>query len=362
MNLAQVKTLGRTLLLQDILYLSHSASGIEFYFEGSLLKIQVVTERGIDYFQKKEDAPRIGIWMNDTLLMDLLIQTPEQEVIILDGPLCSGIIRICKLSESQHSTLGIRSLITEGAKISPTPKKSILIEFIGDSITCGYGVDGDLNLPFSTGTENATKTYAYLASKTLDVDYSMVAFSGHGLLSGYTSDGIINTNCLVQPLYLTFGASLCPLCGKISPRSLQWEYTKEYEPDIILINLGTNDQSYVQGDSSKTKEFQKAYFDFLVQIRAIHPKSTLLCTLGIMGDELYSAIEETVVRFKEETLDYNIASFSFTPQLAVNGYGSDYHPSYHTAQQAADELVSFLTDATNLPIFAPVLSITETNR
>ena len=61
--------------------------------------------------------------------------------------------------------------------------ENIVIEFIGDSITCGYGIEakagGEL---FDTGTENFEKTYAYLSSKELNFDYSVVCYSGCGLI------------------------------------------------------------------------------------------------------------------------------------------------------------------------------------
>ena len=55
--------------------------------------------------------------------------------------------------------------------IEPTPKKNLSIEFIGDSMTCAYGVEGkDQNEHFKTSTENFSKSYAYLASQILNID------------------------------------------------------------------------------------------------------------------------------------------------------------------------------------------------
>ena len=47
-------------------------------------------------------------------------------------------------------------------------EKDIKIEFIGDSITCGYGID-EMNEKgyFSTATENFTKSYAYITAENL---------------------------------------------------------------------------------------------------------------------------------------------------------------------------------------------------
>ena len=54
------------------------------------------------------------------------------------------------------------------------PEKPLKIEVIGDSITCGYGVDDeDENHQFTTATEDVTKAYAYKTAKALDAEYSI---------------------------------------------------------------------------------------------------------------------------------------------------------------------------------------------
>ena len=55
--------------------------------------------------------------------------------------------------------------------ISPEPEKPLSIEFIGDSITCAYGVEGQSSSePFKTSTENFMKSYAYLTAQKLNAD------------------------------------------------------------------------------------------------------------------------------------------------------------------------------------------------
>ena len=95
------------------------------------------------------------------------------------------------LSENQNGGVGIKKIkinwcSEDGNIICPTEKKKFSIEFIGDSITCAYGIDApDQTCPFTTTIENFSKSYAYLASIILDVDYSVKDLSGHGIISGY---------------------------------------------------------------------------------------------------------------------------------------------------------------------------------
>lgn len=65
------------------------------------------------------------------------------------------------------------------------------MEFIGDSITCGYGVDDEVaEHQFKTATEDVTRAYAYKTARMLNADYSMFSASGYGIITGYTEGDV----------------------------------------------------------------------------------------------------------------------------------------------------------------------------
>ena len=102
-------------------------------------------------------------------------------------------MEIIKLSESPMSAVGIEAFAEGSAEA--LPEKPLKIEFIGDSITCGYGVDDeDENHQFTTATEDVTKAYAYKTAKALDAEYSMFSASGYGIVSGYTEGDELSAN------------------------------------------------------------------------------------------------------------------------------------------------------------------------
>lgn len=74
-----------------------------------------------------------------------------------------------------------------GAKILPAPERPKLrLEFIGNSITCGYGTEADsAQVHFSYDTENNTLGYAYLTARALNADFNIVARSGIGMYRSY---------------------------------------------------------------------------------------------------------------------------------------------------------------------------------
>lgn len=63
------------------------------------------------------------------------------------------------------------------------------IEFIGDSITCGYGVEGpNATCNFSGATESAYETYAAIASRNVSAAAHLIAYSGKGVFQNYGGD------------------------------------------------------------------------------------------------------------------------------------------------------------------------------
>lgn len=88
--------------------------------------------------------------------------------------------------EKQPSIHGFE-IFGPDAKLLPAPERPALkIEFIGNSITCGYGTEADSGqVHFSYENENHTLSYAYLTARALDADFNVVAKSGIGMYRSY---------------------------------------------------------------------------------------------------------------------------------------------------------------------------------
>ena len=155
-----------------------------------------------------DNHARIGIYVNDKRVVDDMISKWKSEyVLLMKVNLQKQSCRVIKLSECAMSTFGIASIDVEKGRIEPTDNKELLIEFVGDSITCGYGVDDEnYEHHFSTKTEDVTKAYAYKAAEALNADYSMVAISGYGI-SGYTEGDEPIPEQTIPQYYDTLGFS-----------------------------------------------------------------------------------------------------------------------------------------------------------
>lgn len=73
-----------------------------------------------------------------------------------------------------------------------------------------------------------------------------------------------------------------------------------------------------------------------------NPHAYILCTLGMVGDELYHKIEEAVDCFSQKSGDARISCMKFDDQLAEDGYGVMMHPSATTHEKAAKKLCSHI--------------------
>jgi len=90
--------------------------------------------------------------------------------------------------------------------------------------------------------------------------------------------------------------------------STVWNDFGIYVPDLIVINLGTNDAFYFMSiDPSKVESEQKVfvqnYEDFLAHLRKLYPKTKILCTLGTMCQEVYPLVEQAVNNYTTRTGD-----------------------------------------------------------
>lgn len=334
-----VKIIGRTYYFNEVLWLALSGGGMEFSFYGKKVE---VTLKGDQIALSGNNQARIGIYVNGEQVIDDMVNQSLKTYTVFESETEQDItVRVTKLSEAAMSTVGIQEIVVDAKEgIKPSPENPHKIEFIGDSITCGYGVDDENELhSFSTTTEDVTKTYAYLAAQKLEADYSMVSYSGYGIISGYTGNGQKLTSQLLPDYYEKVAKSNGKFDGILNPQSIGWDFN-QFVPDLIVINLGTNDDSYTQDDEDKQAEYAEQYAQFLKRIRTNNASAKILCTLGIMGDRLYPFVEQAVNVYMKETGDTNIATMKFDEQLASDGYVVAWHPSKATHTKAAEKLIS----------------------
>ena len=340
-NWENVKPLGRTHQLPDSLWMCFSGSGAEFTFRGARCEVTIAGDNKA-YPGDRDNLVRIGIYVDGVRVVDEMIDAKEKTFTVLAAEEARDVtVRIVKLSETAMSTCGVKEIrVDDPEGVRPTPVKERKIEFIGDSITCGYGVDDEVaEHHFSTTTEDATRAYAYRTAQLLDADYSLVSISGYGIISGYTATGEEKVTAQQLPkFYEKLGFSYNTYQKKIAA-TVKWDFDA-FRPDLIVINLGTNDDSYTLDNPERREEYRAAYVEFLKVVRRNNPDARILCTLGVMGDRLYPMVYRAVTDYKAETGDTNISAMKFDVQKASDGYVADWHPTAVTHEKAAAKLTA----------------------
>lgn len=338
------KLQSRCVIRDGITWLVQSGSAVESYITADTAKLTLAGSSGIS--NGEDYRPRYGIWVDGELLTDALMNEKTTEITLWEGEKRTALVQVMLLSEAMYGGVGVQSIDVESSAafpVKPVPARDLRIEFIGDSITCAYGVEGaSQGDQFKTSTENFSKSYAYLAARQLGADYATCCYSGHGIVSGYSSDGKKNADSLIPDCY---GQS-----SKFADYGTDWDFSS-VNNDAVVINLGTNDINYVAAEpETRGPEFVEAYKAFLATVRQQNPHAAIVCTVGTMGgDEVYTLIEQAVREYKAETSETNvIAYFSKTHSMA-DGLGSDWHPSAQTQQNSAYVMADKICQAIGIP-------------
>lgn len=207
------------------------------------------------------------------------------------------------------------------------PNRRVL--FIGDSITCGYGVEvNDPKEDFKPATENFCESYTGLTVRALQADYIVVARSGIGMVRNYGGpfEGNADAMPAVYP-YLFYQGEKTP-----------WN-PAQFIPQVICLNLGTNDFS---GKGVNQEKFVATYIDFASRLAAEYPQARLVLLQGPM--ENGEALAHALKRVQDSlTKKYpgRIEFFTLSHQGEV-GFGASYHPNREQSRRNAAELTTYL--------------------
>ncbi len=236
-------------------------------------------------------------------------------------------------------------LIAPDAQIMEPMEKPLKMEFIGDSITCGYGNLLSSRHPekytYSTELSDAYMAYGAIAARQLNAEYLAVGYSGRGLLRNH--GGYRGTT--IPEMYLK--------CLPDDPNTQNWNICA-YTPDILVINLGTNDFSdgIAPGKSTDDleKRFVNRYQTFLLELIGFYPRAQFILTMGPMLSDRYPA--KCLVRTRVRRSLRKIAN-SLNRKMGRRVYvlemsshrlpvGVDFHPTVSTHLRMARRLVLYI--------------------
>lgn len=349
------KQLGRILYRDGICYLGYSASEIGILYSGNRILADILT----DDFRKEE---RLQGWIGVMVGEDsepwkrIPLEAAEAEYLLFDreeyaryrGVAAESLpaklsVRVIKYSEVAFGVAGIRYLLVdEDATMEALPQKAKRIEFIGDSITCGYGIEGVWNIDeFCTAQENPMKNYALQTVRALGADYQLVSWSGIGLITDWIppEKDEPDTTVLMPMLYPYTNRMFCE---RQKMAQEEWDFSR-FQPDAVVIHLGTNDASYTREMPEREAMFVAAYRGLYAEVRSHYgSKIPVVCCLGIMDRTLCPVIEKMVQELRAD--GENVHYVEFAGQREEDGIAADWHPSEKTHTIAAGVLTEKLKE------------------
>lgn len=345
LEINRFKLQGRYAFTEGELWMASSLCEVGFRLKrASFLTFALKADGTVTDPERSRLTPRYAIRVNGRLVRDAHLSEPEESISLPAEELAGEPeIRLIKLSECTQSLFALTDLRTDG-EISPLPARPGRISFIGDSITCGYGVEAENGLErFSTFTENAEKSYAGLVSEALDMDRELDCYSGYGIVSAWTGDpDIRNLSELVPLCYEKIGRNVLVLPGGKRLQDQPWDFSR-FQPDWIVLCLGTNDLSWCRDFQDRKDLFRREYAQFLKMVRRNNPSARILCVLGLMGGGLNESMQLAVEDYRTETGDDRIRSATVPTQDAErDGLGADGHPSVITQRRMADQVLAAL--------------------
>ena len=350
-EIEEIKVLGRTTKNRAPLTLFWTASGIECNIKASELWIEIE----VDY---ELYEPWMSIVVNGEYVSRIMLEKGKRWICLFRGMNSEVIKNIKVLKEVQamptdeRHCLQIHSLRTEG-EFLPIEEKPYKIEFIGDSITSGEGsigakVEEDwISMWFST-----QNNYARMVADALNADYRIISQSGWGVYTSWD-----NNPKAALPLYYE------QVCGVLSGEknkalgAHEENDFKAWQPDVVIINLGTNDGGAFNSPEWKNLEngeihkqrlnedgtynqedlmhFKEAVVNFLQKLRSYNTKAKLLWVYGMLGTPMLEAIKESIERYKVQSGDIGI-ELLVLPDTTDETVGARQHPgilAHHLAAQ-----------------------------
>ncbi|CAG9954556.1 unnamed protein product [Clonostachys rosea f. rosea IK726] len=308
--------------------LTWPATGLSFSFTGTSASVGVTSISGTNSVELLIDGstPIIIENVNGTS-----ISTPS----LVRG---QHTVQIRKRSETVYGTFALGDVKIFRGSLGADSVSRRRIQIIGDSISVGYGLDGTYPCTNSAFLENAPKTYGALTAKSLSAEYDILAWSGIGLIRNTigSSDPV-----LMPQLWTRYGTN---------DADNSYMFPRAETPDIVVINLGTNDFSYLGvRDPVNATMLTDSMIAFAETIRSHYPKAELFLTSSPMLSDTYPTTQDAqhtthvnVLKAAAEKLGSKAHVVDFPAQGSE--VGCDYHPNAAEHEKLAAILTSAIKE------------------
>jgi lysophospholipase L1-like esterase len=244
---------------------------------------------------------------------------------------------IYKATEAHTGGIFIQKITGKNLKALKKPKTP-LIEFIGNSITCGAAADAS-EVACGKGQyhdqHNAYMAYGPRVARSLGTNFILSSVSGIGVYRNWNSDSPTMPQVYEKTDFQ-------------DRNQQQWNF-KLFNPQIVSIALGTNDFSNGDGIRKRlpfdSAAFVSSYIKFVELVKSKYPKARIaLLSSPMVNGNSRPTLQRCLTAVKEKvdalnSSDEKVAMYFFQPMQA---HGCGGHPSVEDHAILANELVPFL--------------------
>lgn len=314
-----VKQWGRVFTDNSKLNVHHVASGFEITFVGTSLTADIeVTEVRYPTARARVfvDGDEEGIFTT--------IETKEDFELV--SGLSEGVhtVRVLKSSEIIDSLFSVSNLSADGFA-TPPAKAKYRFEFIGDSITAGFGSLGKQADVRSMDNSDGCKSYSLFAAQHAKADLSVVAVSGICVKVAYNP---------IDPKM----RDVYPLLSYKATPAVEYDFSDKV--DAVVLNLGTNESSYLDHGAEYAlyaQQYHTDYAEFLSYIRSKRPDAYIVCVYGSMTTN--NRIMEGIKKAIQEVDDDKIVLFE---KITPNVQGVAMHPNRDAHKKNGVAIADFI--------------------
>lgn len=241
-----------------------------------------------------------------------------------------------KATEAHTGPVILEKITGRNLKALPRVQKP-LIEFIGNSITCGAAADPS-EVPCGTGEyhdqHNAYYAYGPRVARALGAEFMLSSVSGIGIYRNWNSDGPTMPQVYEKVDFQEKNTRL-------------WDFS-QYSPKVVSIALGTNDFS--NGDGKRPRlpfdsaVFTGKYIEFVKTVKAKYPQARIALLSSPMVQGERNTLLQNILTTVKKAIDAQypasqpVALYFFKPMQARGCTG---HPSVEDHAILAAELEPF---------------------
>lgn len=308
-----IRVRGRHTEKDGCLAVDWTNSGFAFNFSGTGF---IITLGSYSW----EQPAYIKITVDGTRRQRFAVVNGEEKLIIEGLTDKRHRVEVLKVTESDTPIL-FDSLILLGvgaALRNPPFNSPRRIEFIGDSITAGYGVLGPSWSPsYMTYQQDGTYSYAALTAEKCGAEARYICNSGKGI----ACDCLGNRESVKAVEYYAYQTRLGGECND------------GWTPDVVVINIGTNDGFGGASD----EEFETAARKMITLVHSRYPEAHIVWVYGMMS-HIYSELLRKLIRELSKT-DKKLHFLCVSSCMDENGeIGANGHPNVRASMRVSSLL------------------------